>query len=342
MGLMQSRPDVTIEAMLDFDPVFALPEFEDHAREIGFAVERAPGQLVIHLVGGDLRVEAAGAATRLTIAAPDAVMLQMLRDYVTEELTAHGLCPEWRGHRAVGQPDSHARARVVASVVISPAYRRVTLIGRDLMRFDGAGMHFRLLLGPKGQGWPMADANGVTNWPGGAAAWHRPVYTTRALRKGTLEAELDFDVFLHEGGRATAWCESVQPGDEIVLAGPTGKNGLSAAPWQGFVGDETAVPVIARMLEDLPRDTRGQAVLVVPCAKDIQSLQHPPGVSVIWALRDSGATPLTALTLLEIPAEGRAVFFAAAVSEADAARKSLAALGLGKSEVTATGYWGGR
>src|SRR5690606_10154482 len=121
---MSEQPlNVRIEAVLDIDPAISLPEFDVHAREIGFPVTVQPDHVTVHLIGGDLYVKAAGSQTHLTIAAPDQVMLQMLRDYVSHQVSLHGLHPEWRGHRAVGQPDSHARARVVASVRISPCYQ---------------------------------------------------------------------------------------------------------------------------------------------------------------------------------------------------------------------------
>ena len=328
---------VRIEALLPVPPALALEEFDEHAREIGFEIETREGGLLIHLSGGDLEVIAEGEATRIRLSAPDMAMLQMLRDYLTEEISKTGLVPEWQGHRAVGRPDSHALVRVVRSERISPSYQRVTVAGEGLARFDKGGLHFRLLFGPQGAAWPEADQNGVTQWPGGAASWHRPVYTIRSLSPD--RTELDFDVFLHEGGTVTGWALATRPGDEIVLAGPSGGAGGKPAAWQGFVGDETALPVIARLLEDLPQDAAGQAVLIVREAADIQTLAHPPGVTLHWALREHGAEPLDALDLLQIPAARRSVFFAAEGGEAQEARRILLARGLGKAEISAAAYW---
>lgn len=338
---MSEHPlNVRIEAVMDIAPAVSLPGFDVHAREIGFPVTCRPDHVTVHLIGGDLYVEADGSRTRLTIAAPDQVMLQMLRDYVSHQVSLHGLHAEWRGHRAVGQPDSHARARVVSSVRISPCYYRVTVVGRDLMRFDNGWLHFRVLIRPEGQDFPTADANGVTQWPGGIGAWHRPIYTTRALRKGTEAAELDFDIVVHSGGRMTDWAARVEPGTEVVLVGPAGNRSAIPAGWQGFVGDETAVPGIAGQLAALPVAARGQAILVVPSREDIQDMPHPPGVSVTWALRAEGETPLTALRLLDVPAEDRSVFFVANGREAEAARRTLLQGGLAKSECVTVAYWG--
>lgn len=327
-----------IEALLPVEPELALPAIAHRARDIGFGMMTEPGGLTVILSGGLLQVRAEGAATRLRVAAEDMAHLQGLRDWLTEECAAVGIVPEWRGSRPAGRPDNHALARVVASERISPSYRRVTVAGPELARFATGGLHFRLLFGPEGAGWPETDANGVTRWPGGAAAWHKPVYTTRLLEDRGGIPHLSFDVFLHEGGRTAGWCSDVVPGAAIMLSGPGGK-GAGGTGWQGLVGDETAVPVIARLLALMPADARGQAVLVVPRAADIQPLEHPAGVAVRWALREEGATPLAALDMVQPPDRNRSIFFAAEAAEAQAARKALAGRGLDKAEVSAAAYW---
>lgn len=49
--------------------------------------------------------------------------------------------------------------------------------------------------------------------------------------------------------------------------------------------DETAVPAVASILERLPADARGTAVLEVPAAGDFLDLAAPPGVTVRWYAR---------------------------------------------------------
>lgn len=328
-----------IEALLPVPPETALPVFDRRAREIGFAVHPHDDGMTIVMSGGDMLARAEGEATRIRVNAQDVPHLQMLRDYLTEELSAAGVVPEWQGHRATGRPENHTLARVVSSVRISPSYRRVTVAGADLARFATGGLHFRLLLGPEGAGWPGLDSNGVTEWPQGAAAWHRPVYTTRSIEERDGLPHLDFDVFLHDGGRVTDWCGNLREGTEITLAGPGGGRGSPESGWQGFVGDETALPVIARLLALLSPTAMGEATLIVPCADDMQVLTHPPGVTLRWGLREEGATPLAALDQLRIPDKDRTVFFAAEAVEAQAARKTLAARGLKKTEISAAAYW---
>ncbi len=334
-----TSPDLTIRALLPIAPDKAIALFTARAHEIGFSPLPVPGGVEIAMIGGDLRLDAQGGQTLMQVTAQDLPHVQMLRDFLTGELAHAGITPDWQGHRATGRPDNHALVRVVGVDRLSPSYARVTVQGAALARFVTGGLHFSLLFGPKGGDWPTTDANGVTIWPGGAAAWHKPVYTTRQIRAAQGQTLLVFDVFLHEGGRVTDWCARARPGDEIVLSGPAGDKGGRPVGWHGFVGDETALPAIARLLERLPAEARGHAIVTVPEVADIQHLSHPRGARVDWALRGMGATPLSALAAMPIPPDNRNLFFAAAKSEAQAARSALLARGLAKTEFTAAAYW---
>lgn len=120
-----------------------------------------------------------------------------------------------KGARDEHRPPACPRAKprltlaIVESVTqISLNFRRVRLRG-NFRAFAAGGLHFRFAFGPDGAPHPVEGPEGI-EWPGGIEAWHRPVYTIRALDpKG---AWLDTDVFVHQGGRVTAWTEHVQAG----------------------------------------------------------------------------------------------------------------------------------
>ncbi|MEB3419123.1 siderophore-interacting protein [Salipiger marinus] len=238
------------------------------------------------------------------------------------------------------RPGNLSRARVVSVTRLSPSYSRVTVAGPDLARFASGGLHFRLLLGPEGAGWPQVDAGGALHWPGGAKAWHRPVYTCRSLTGTESGAELSFDVFRHDGGRITAWCDRLTPGAEVALTGPGGGGLPPARGWVGLVGDETALPVMARILAALPPATRGHAVLFVPDPADRQDIPHPAGVRLDWVLRGQcGDSPLDRLATLAWPDADRYVVFAGEQAQAVQARAWLPRQGLGKTEFVSAAYW---
>lgn len=308
------------------------------ARANDFGIEEDAQGLFLQLRAGTLRASAAGGRTAMEIAAPGPHGLQLLRDMLADRVSALGLALDWETRWRGGRPGNLSLARLAGIERISPSYVRLRLDGPDLARFAVGGLHFRLLFGPEGADWPSTDPGGVTSWPGGVAAWHRPVYTTRAIETRGAAATITCDVFLHEGGRVTEWALAARPDSQIAITGPNGAERPEAG-WLGLVGDETALPVIARILAETPAAARGAAVLFAPRAEDVQPLAHPAGMSLRWVLRGSGETPLDALEGLDPPPTDRFVFFAAERSEAISARARLPARGLGRGEFHASGYW---
>lgn len=177
---------------------------------------------------------------------------------------------------------------------LTPSLRRVTLTGPDADRFGDPGwdQRIKLIL-------PLADS-GLTLLPRGAdwyEVWRNlpdtdrnPIrtYTTRYVRPG----EIDVDVVRHlpATGPAARWIEVAAPGHTLVVLGPD-------ALWNGehggvdflppartdqhlLVGDETAAPAIAVVLENLPPTARGIAVLELPEDDDAAYLPAHPGIEV--------------------------------------------------------------
>lgn len=329
----------TTTTFLTLAPAQAFAGFRKAAAQFECPVSEGDDSLEITLEVARIFLSAQGEGTKLLLEASDDSNLQMMRDVLTEQLKGYGVTPDWDGIIAMTRPANQTLVTIEKSERLSPSYMRVTMSGAQLARFGTGGFHFRLLFGPEGAGWPFVDEHGVTQWPGGTAAWHKPVYTTRNIETDGEAARIEFDVFRHAGGTVTEWCDQVQPGTEMVIMGPGGSGKVNHAGWQGFIGDETAVPVIKRFLELLPEDTRGAAVLFVPERGDIQDLARPSGVSLRWVLRTDGETPLQALDTLPIPDTDRYVFFAAEKVEAVAARAALLTRGLDKSENLAATYW---
>ncbi|GHC60307.1 siderophore-interacting protein [Neogemmobacter tilapiae] len=279
----------------------------------------------------------------LVLTSPDAASLQFLRDYISDTASEAGVSPIWQERHSRGKPANFCLARVEKVEQVSPSFRRLWLEGADLSALLGKGLHFRLLLGPKGEGWPWVDERGLTLWPGGAGVWHRPVYTVRSLESGAGTTRISVDVFLHKGGRVTEWSEGLQGGEAVGLMGPSGGDvpegsGLPT-PWFGLFGDETALPAIARILGALPVDAVGEAVILVPLPEDEQVLRHPAGIKIRWLHRRAGGDLTDIVAQTQIPRENRFVFFAAGSRLTVAARQILAAKGLSKAEFWAQSYW---
>src|SRR3546814_17637083 len=95
--------------------------------------------------------------------------------------------------------------------------------------------------------------------------WHQPMppmrkYTIR--RHDPAIGELDLDIVLHPGGLASDWAVGVQPGEDVVLAGPPGSLAFPNTYGHSvFALDPTALPAFARR-RHRPSGVLGQGVSV--------------------------------------------------------------------------------
>ncbi|WP_299772598.1 siderophore-interacting protein [uncultured Tateyamaria sp.] len=178
------------------------------------------------------------------------------------------------------RPPNFQFAKVKAATRLSASFQRLTLVLSKPDSFGDRAIHFRFVL-PRPDNpapeWPTLAANGSTRWPEGDKALHRPVYTVRAQRW----AEIDVDVFLHEGGRASEWALGVASGTSVALIGPGGGGVLDAARVV-LAGDETAYPAISRIIESLPGQTRGKVILLSHAKQQDYPVPHHVGLTPAW------------------------------------------------------------
>ncbi|EAQ01931.1 Siderophore-interacting protein [Pseudooceanicola batsensis HTCC2597] len=312
------------------------------ARSIGMSPDVREASLDLVLSRGRIHAGEDSGATSVTLTGHDAIGLQVLRDLLARLAGMMEVELEWAEPLPIGLPANLSLARVEAVTRISPAFLRFEVSGPDLQRFASGGLHFTLPQGPADADLPFTDEGGVTTWPGGIAAWHRPVFTTREVRTGTAGATIVFDVFLHPDGRTPNWATGVSAGDTIALMGPTGSGLPGPTGFLGIVADETGIPVAARLLSEAAPDTRGEAVLFVPDREDIQSIAHPSGLDIRWVVRGTGETPVSALSDMQVPDTDRYVLVAAEKAEAAEARRILTDRGFQRGEFLAAAYWTAR
>lgn len=195
---------------------------------------------------------------------------------------------------------------------VTPGMKRVTLGGSELQahtaangapvaafRSDGFDDEFKLLLkhpnAERAAGPTQAD--GVLNWPRDNPHLIIRTYTVR--RWDPKAGELDIDLVLHGTGPAAQWAASVVPGERMQIAGPKMSAGHPTdADWVLIAGDETALPAIARWLEEWPAGTPGRVFIEVGEESHKQQLHHPEDVTVTWLSRD-GAAPGTTTLLFD-------------------------------------------
>ena len=195
-------------------------------------------------------------------------------------------------------------AQVRRVVRLSDNFRRFTFTGPTMHQFDSGGHDQRIKLV-----LPL-DGLGMTPLPGGSEWYLRwrelpdelrnplRTYTVRAVRPEL--AEVDVDIAMHGRlGPAGRWACDAQVGDELVIYGPNGAHG---GPYGGvdflppvhtdrllLAGDPTALPAIASILEQLPPDSRGIALVEVEDSSDAAALgTHPSGMRVRVLVREPG------------------------------------------------------
>ncbi len=200
-----------------------------------------------------------------------------------------------------------ADVEVVSLEQLSPTFVRVELGGPDLadLGTDGPRWDQRIKLV-----FPDPETGGLTSTEGADETWlatwlerparergHMRTYTIRDVRGTGERTTLVVDMVLHlEGdlvGPGSTWASQAVPGMRLVLLAPRRGfpyGGIEFTPALGadllLVGDETAVPAICTVLEQLPDDARGTAFLEVPVAADVQDVRAPVGVDVVWLPRD--------------------------------------------------------
>ena len=216
---------------------------------------------------------------------------------------------------------------VAAVADLGPSLRQIRLGGEALLGFQhapGQDLMLRLPLG------------------GGEFVNRR--YTIR--RADPAAGLVDLNVVMHGDGPAAQWAAAARPGQQLPeVVGPRGKITLDpAGTWHLFLGDETYIPATLAMLEALPRDSIGRAVLEVAGPADEQPVDAGADVAVKWLHR--GRRPLgDPGTLLEqmrewpVPDGPGHFYVAGEVRVALALRDELLARGFAREQISAKGYW---
>jgi NADPH-dependent ferric siderophore reductase len=128
-------------------------------------------------------------------------------------------------------------------------------------------------------------------------------YSVRDVVGAGDDTRLVVDFVLHgdgEHGPGGDWAAAAEVGDRLVTLAPRRGHffgGIEFEPGDAdrllLVGDETAVPAVATILEQLPATARGAVFLEVPSAADVLTLRHPDGVTVRWLPREGGPRGVT-------------------------------------------------
>ncbi len=246
-------------------------------------------------------------------------------------------------------------AEVLRTERVTPHMVRVTLVGDDLARLPVRGYDhwFRLFL-PRAEGETDFGAvpeqfgiAGYLKYLTAKSGTRPPVrnYTARAHRPELRELDIDF-VAHGDRGVAGPWAQRAEAGEQVVLLDQgRGYDPLDDAGRIVLVGDESALPAIAGILRDLPRDAVGLAIVEIPAAEDAQALDAPDGFEVRWLPRTEphgtpGTLALEALRAFAPDDPARVQGYVAGEQAlAAGGRRHLVSVGVPKERIAFTGYW---
>lgn len=191
---------------------------------------------------------------------------------------------------------------------LTPHVRALTFGGAALEGFTSLGFddHVKLILDGGGAEPVMRD------------------YTPRRYDPEARELTIEFA--LHGDGPASRWAARAQPGERVIIGGPRGSFVIPADyDWQLLVGDASALPAIARRLQEVPAGAHVQAIVAIEPADQrlletaaaleltwmpdmaqaldfVRAWQPPPGEGYVWAAGE--ASDMAALRRLVVDEKG--------------------------------------
>ncbi len=216
----------------------------------------------------------------------------------------------------------------------TPRMRRIVLGGDALDGFTSAAAddHVKLFF--------PAPGNLAAVFPDGG-----PVRDYTPRRFDPVARELTLEFVLHGDGPASSWAARATPGQWLGVAGPRGSM-LIPEDYAAYLlaGDETALPAIARRLEEMHPGTRALALIEVADAAEERRLPTAANAEIVWLHRgkaEPGATRLLdqALRDARLPAGDLHAWLAGEIDTVRRLRAALIERGVGRADIKAAGYW---
>lgn len=231
----------------------------------------------------------------------------------------------------------------VASVEpLTPQMVRLVLTGPDLDKIPALPFtdhYVKLFFPPEGADYdhPVSDPDAIREsrprelWP------VTRTYSIRAFDRAARR--LTLDCVIHDHGLAGRWMQTVRPGARVSFRGP---GGAWAPPADAgtvlLAGDESALPAIARAMEEMPPG----ATPVVFCeVADAAGEIAMPG-PVTWVHRgqaEYGQALVHAVRTAELPGEFDAFVHGVAEMIKELRRYLFVERGVPRDRVSISGYW---
>lgn len=193
--------------------------------------------------------------------------------------------------------------RLERRIALSPALTRFVFSGPEVgqMRTLAPDQRIKVLLPAPDGSLPNLPTQG--DWHANLRALDKPqrppmrTYTIRELRVEAREVDVEF-VLHGESGPASAWATHARPGDRVQLVAPNAAypGDPGGYEWRPpvdvrhvlLIGDETALPAIAGIVEQLAEREDApvvQAFLEIPTQQDTLALPCGPLTRLHWLPR---------------------------------------------------------
>jgi NADPH-dependent ferric siderophore reductase len=279
---------------LPADAAHMLDEIAEHFVEHA-EVSRTADHLLMTSDYGRVTIEKQDERLAIQLACPSEEALQVVRNSIAEHMFYFAgedpLELTWAETGARGRAVPNLRqATVVSAEDVTPRMRRVKLACADVTPYIGGAMHVRILVPPRGRQpvWPHYGADGRLVWPDGEDKLVVRPYTIRAVDVERRELWIDFLQHPMPGVETPGadFARDAQAGDVIGLIGP-GSGSLPDASSILMIGDESALPAIARIAAEVPAGTAIRAIIEVWDAAEEQSLPSSGDIEVTWLHRNA-------------------------------------------------------
>lgn len=232
---------------------------------------------------------------------------------------------------------------VVDKTHITPNMIRVVVTSPDLEGFSSPGYddHVKLFFAPDRAEFPTPEAgpDGL-KFPDGVRLEGRD-FTPRFFDPDTNQLTLDFAE--HGDGPAISWARKAEAGTKIGVGGPRASFVVHGPfDWYLLIGDETALPAIARRIEELDEGDRVTAMIEVPSVNDIQQFGGAATAEIHWLVRNQhgSADLLSAAKGFNLPNGDGYIFIAGEGELAKSIRAYFVDVcGHNPDWIKAAGYW---
>lgn len=186
---------------------------------------------------------------------------------------------------------------------------------------------------------PGQDVVFLLNDPEGGHG--RRHYTIRQIDRTAGTIAVDF--VMHGNSVGPNFARSAKPGDTVEVKGPRGRIVLNPdAEWHLLTGDETCIPGILHILENLPAKARAYAFIEVEDESWQQEIETKGDVSIEWIVRGKArpsSVMIDRLAAFPLPGGRGQALIIGETSNVRAQRHDLIERGLLREQIASEGYW---